>query len=157
MALWPARLFAAATAFPLALLARFLRKGRGVRLPGLPTPYDIIAGFHPAFRRSLLAAMSATAACLIAYLFILSPHGMISRQKVKAMIAEKETELTRMRETNQALRNDIALLAGDTETIESVAREELNLAYPGESVYRERDSGPPAYVLNVSGTPRREN
>lgn len=50
---------------------------------------------------------------------------------------------------NQALRDEIARLDGDAETIEAMARNELNMAFPNESIYRPREEGPPAYVMNV--------
>ena len=121
----------------------------------LPSPrqprslYDLVASLRPATRRRLIGVLSFSIFLLSIWLFILAPRGLITRTALAEMIAASVATNEAILAKNQALRDEIARLEDDVETIEAMARNELNMAFPNESIYRPREEGPPAYVMNV--------
>ena len=121
----------------------------------LPSPrqphslYDLVAALRPATRRCLIGVLSFGIFLLSIWLFILAPRGLVTRTALSEMIATSVAMNEAILAKNEALRDEIARLEGDAETIEAMARNELNMAFPNESIYRPREDGPPAYVMNV--------
>jgi cell division protein FtsB len=121
----------------------------------LPVPreprslYDLVASLQPPTRRCLIGVLSFGIFLLSIWLFIFAPRGLVTRTSLSEMIASSVAMNEAIIAKNQALREEIARLDGDAETIEAMARNELNMAFPNESIYRPREEGPPAYVMNV--------
>lgn len=124
----------------------------GALLPAPREPrtlYDLVASLQPATRRCLIGVLAFGVVILTTWLFIFTPRGLIARTALADMIAAGEATNAAIEAENLALQAEIARLENDDEMIETVARNELNLALPDESIYRPREAGPPAYVLKV--------
>lgn len=121
------------------------------RLPGVRVPeaYDLISRLSPVTRRQAIVALAATAVVLMAHLYIFAPRGLVARNKLHDMIETKREELAAAQAANRALATEIVALRDDTETIESIARNELSMARPQETIYRARRDTVPAYVLSM--------
>lgn len=103
----------------------------------------------PRTRNALIATLGMTLLAISCWMFLFAPKGLLARNELRAEMMAKRTEIEELKQGNRALREQIVLLTSDTDTIESIARNELNLAMPGETVYRTwREEGPPRYVLN---------
>jgi cell division protein FtsB len=63
-------------------------------------------------------------------------------QRERAVVLARE--LSTLREENERLARDIAALRADPAAIERIAREELGLARPGETVFLIREPSPAA-------------
>jgi cell division protein FtsB len=87
-----------------------------------------------------LASFIAVIALVVAALF--GDRGMLhliaQRERAEALAREIED----LRATNRRLAADIAALKSDPTAIERVAREQLGLARPGETVFLLRESSP---------------
>ncbi len=115
------------------------------------SPYGLIALVSPQSRRVLVIGLGITLALFCSWIFLFAPKGLIARNDLRATMSEKREEIEALKRTNRELQQQIAMLTSDTDTIESIARNELNLALPGETIYRTvREDGPPRYVLNPS-------
>ena len=68
---------------------------------------------------------------------LLSPeHGILKVQKVKRIKAQLEDDITLLKQANAQLVADINTMQTDPFRQEKIAREELNMALPGEIVYK---------------------
>ncbi len=68
---------------------------------------------------------------------LLSPeNGILKVQEVKRIKAQLEYEITLLKQTNAQLADDIDTMQTDPFQQEKIAREELNMALPGEIVYK---------------------
>lgn len=111
--------------------------------------YALIALLAPRTRRVMMIGLGITLATCCSWIFLFAPKGLMARNELRATMLEKHGEIETLKKTNRDLQQQIALLSSDTDTIESIARNELNLALPGETIYRTiREDGPPRYVLN---------
>lgn len=137
------RSFAGRPGFPI-------RAGRFPSLPGGEwSLYALVSSVQPRTRRAFITCLAATLGVICCWLFIFAPKGLLARHELREVMEEKRTEIEDLKRGNQDLQRQIAMLAGDTDTIESIARNELNLALPGETIYRTlEEDGPPRYVLN---------
>jgi cell division protein FtsB len=90
-------------------------------------------------RAATLASFIALVALVVAALF--GDRGMLHliAQKQKAESLAREIE--ELRSLNQKLATEIAALKGDPSSIEHLAREQLGLARPGETVFLIREGG----------------
>lgn len=115
--------------------------------------YALVSLIPPRSRRALIMCMAATLSVICCWLFIFAPKGLLARNELRGVMEEKRREIEELKRGNRDLQHQIAMLAGDTDTIESIARNELNLALPGETIYRTfEEDGPPRYVLNPGAT-----
>lgn len=111
--------------------------------------YALVSLIQPRTRRALITCLATTLGVICCWLFIFAPKGLLARNELRGVMEEKRMEIEELKRGNQDLQRQIAMLAGDTDTIESIARNELNLALPGETIYRTlEEDGPPRYVLN---------
>jgi len=68
---------------------------------------------------------------------LLSPEdGILKVQEVKRIKAQLEDDITYLKQANAQLAADIATMQTDPFRQEKIAREELNMALPGEIVYK---------------------
>lgn len=87
-------------------------------------------------RRRLAVAVGAIAvAALLVYLFVFGRHGYLRQRELARENDRLARELERVREENEQLKRELAHL-DDAEAVEKLAREELGLVRPGETVYR---------------------
>ena len=70
---------------------------------------------------------------------VFGERGLIETLRARRMHRVASADLARLRDENQSLRDRASRLRSDPGTIESVAREELGLARPGELVVTIRD------------------
>ena len=90
-------------------------------------------------RAATLASLIALAALVVAALF--GDRGMLhliaQRQRAESLAREIED----LRTVNRKLASEILALKGDPGSIERLAREQLGLARPGETVFLIREAG----------------
>ena len=68
---------------------------------------------------------------------LLSPeNGILKVQEVKRIKAQLEDDITLLEQTNAQLADNINIMQTDPFRQEKIAREELNMALPGEIVYK---------------------
>jgi cell division protein FtsB len=91
-------------------------------------------------RAATLASLIALIALVVASLF--GDRGMLHLIAQKERAEALAREIEDLREENRRLARDIAALKSDPAAIERLAREELGLARPGETVFLIRESGP---------------
>ena len=95
---------------------------------------------HLRRRAATLASLIALIALVVASLF--GDRGMLHLIAQKERAEALAREIEDLREENRRLARDIAALKSDPAAIERLAREELGLARPGETVFLIRESGP---------------
>ena len=81
----------------------------------------------------LLLAIVAVAASIF-----LGPHGIRHLQQLRAERQQLGVVAVQLMQRNAALRDEVARLRGDDSYLEELARGELNLVRPDETVYRFR-------------------
>lgn len=67
---------------------------------------------------------------------IFGTHGFLAMQRTKKEILKVQTDLDRLNAENQRLADDVKALKSDPHKIESIARDELGLAKPGEVIIK---------------------
>ncbi|RMH57028.1 MAG: septum formation initiator family protein [Candidatus Hydrogenedentota bacterium] len=156
---------------PLALLPLLQRVAARVRVPGFrtqtsrehrpsrrpPSPrrpqkrslslYDIVSLIPPARRRRLIVSLLLLASFLCTYLYLFSPTGYLARHRLAGIVAREEEHVESLRRERDALATEVDRLTRDPHTIERLARDELNMAYPNETIYRLPDGSPPAFAM----------
>lgn len=95
---------------------------------------------HLRRRAATLASLIALIALVVASLF--GDRGMLHLIAQKERAEALAREIDELREENERLARDIAALKSDPAAIERLAREELGLARPGETVFLIRESSP---------------
>lgn len=89
-----------------------------------------------------LASVIALIALVVGSLF--GDRGVLQLLAEKEKAADLARQIDELRAENGRLARDIAALRSDPRSIERLAREELGLARPGETVFVIRDDAPPA-------------
>jgi cell division protein FtsB len=90
-------------------------------------------------RAATLASFIALAALVVAALF--GDRGMLHLMAQEQRAETLAREIEGLRAENQRLASEIAALKNDPSSIEHLAREQLGLARPGETVFLLRESG----------------
>jgi cell division protein FtsB len=75
---------------------------------------------------------------------IVGEKGLLALLQARRDFAAVERALERARQENAALRNQVRRLREDPAAIEEIARRELGLIKPGETLFIIRDVAPPA-------------
>ncbi len=95
-------------------------------------------------RWALLLAFFLSSTVLAIALF--RPGGVLEVYQLSERVQAAKDEISALGEENAELRGEIETLQGDPRTLERIAREELGLVKPGETVYEfieeEEDDGP---------------
>ena len=73
---------------------------------------------------------------------IFGRHGFLAMRQKKREILEVQANIDRLNKENQQLASDIADLRSNPQAIESIARDELNLAKPGEYIIKIPQASP---------------
>jgi|SRR5215472_14934107 cell division protein FtsB len=67
---------------------------------------------------------------------IFGPHGYLAMRRTKIEMERVEGEIVRLNKENAALSDEVKALKSDPHKIESIARDELGLARPGELIIK---------------------
>jgi len=67
---------------------------------------------------------------------IFGTHGFLAMQRTKKEIQKVQADIDRLNAENQRLADDVKALKSDPHKIESIARDELGLAKPGEVIIK---------------------
>jgi cell division protein FtsB len=127
------RAIASETALVLAIEIWYFRHAMDRQTP---TPPDAAEG-RPALRqrrepRRFWSHAAVFAACVLLANGLFGERGLMDRIRARRVSVVAMRDLDRLKRDNAALREHARLLRDDPATIESVAREELGLARPGE-------------------------
>lgn len=95
-------------------------------------------------RVAFLVSAVVTIVFLISYVF--SDRGISQLQRAQQRVHSLEEDVERLRDENAKLREQLRDLDESTFPIEAIAREDLGLARPGETVYLLREQ--PSEVSN---------
>jgi cell division protein FtsB len=79
---------------------------------------------------------------LLAILSAVGERGLIPLYRLSRTRAELQREVTRLRESNAQLAGEVRALREDAVRLEAIARDELGLVRPGDSVYDFRPPPP---------------
>ena len=83
-----------------------------------------------------MLAFALIFAAFLLYLFVaFSDHGFLAMYHAKARLRAVEAELKNAKRENTGLKEAIAALRDHPESLESLAREELRMVKPGETLY----------------------
>jgi cell division protein FtsB len=93
-------------------------------------------------RRSILQALIVFVIVVLAVDGLVGEKGLIETMQARRQYREVEASLEQLQQDNARLREKKKLLTNDPATIESVAREELGLIRPGETLFIIRDAKP---------------
>ncbi len=126
-----------------------MKRWPGVNAPRIPSLYDLVSSVSPLSRKYAVVSMSLTLAVLMTHIYVFSSRGYIARGELREVIEGRMEKVEAARKVNAALTLEIAALKNDPETIEAIARNELSMARPRESIYRSRRDTLPAYVLSM--------
>lgn len=75
--------------------------------------------------------------CAVVLAKLLSPEdGILKVREVQRIKAQLEDEIAQLEQANAQLRTDIEVMQTDPFQQEKIAREELNMALPGEIIYK---------------------
>ena len=106
----------------------------------------------PPLRRWLLL-LAPVLGLAILYSVLAGPRGLLKVQDLRARQEAMEREIDSLSRVRDALLEEKKRLLTDTAYIEHLARKELGMARPGETVYRFVD-GEAVDTGNGGGTPR---
>lgn len=67
---------------------------------------------------------------------VFGTHGFLAMRRTKKQIQAVQTDLARLNRENQQLADEVKELKSDPHKIESIARDELGLAKPGEVIIK---------------------
>ena len=93
-------------------------------------------------RRTALHALLVFAIVVLAVDGLVGEKGLIETMQARRQYREVEASLEQLQQDNARLRESRRLLTDDPATIEGVAREELGLIRPGETLFIIRDAKP---------------
>ena len=94
--------------------------------------------------RRLLAGLFFFVVCVLIVDALVGDQGLIATMRARKQYDELAAELARLRSENAGLRDEARRLREDPAAIEEIARRELGLMSPGETLFIIRDIDPPA-------------
>ncbi|MFQ6672815.1 MAG: septum formation initiator family protein [Candidatus Tectimicrobiota bacterium] len=97
---------------------------------------------RPLYLPHIVFALSAVATALIVLLTLFGQRGLMEVYALSQKIRATSEEIALYEQKNKALQDRIENLKHDPYTIEQIAREELGLVKPGETVYEFVDEPP---------------
>ena len=92
--------------------------------------------------RAVLNALLIFAIVVLAVDGLVGEKGLIETMQARRQYRQIEASLERLQQENARLRETMRLLRDDPATIEGVAREDLGLIRPGETLFIIRDAKP---------------
>ncbi len=101
---------------------------------------------HEAGARRRRRRIRLVAACLgvLALASVLGNRSLVQIYQMNRTRAALEEEIARLKEANVALASEVRSIQEDPERLEGLAREDLGLVKPGETIYQFRREAPPA-------------
>jgi cell division protein FtsB len=94
--------------------------------------------------RRILTGVFFFVACVLVVDALVGDQGLVATFRARKQYDELTSELTRLRSENAGLREEARRLREDPAAIEEIARRELGLMSPGETLFIIRDVDPPA-------------
>lgn len=67
---------------------------------------------------------------------ILGPHGFLAMRRTQKELEQLRADTARLNQENDQLADRVTSLKSDPKSIERIAREEMNLARPGEMIFK---------------------
>jgi len=106
--------------------------------------------------RAAIFALALISIALIVH-EIFGEHGLVALRRQRKEIDSLQRQIQQLQKENQELADHVKALKSDPQAIESLAREQLRLARPGEIIYvlpeKERQEGPPAATAAAKPPP----
>jgi cell division protein FtsB len=94
--------------------------------------------------RRILTGVFFFVACVLVVDALVGDQGLVATFRARKQYDELASELARLRSENAGLREEARRLREDPAAIEEIARRELGLMSPGETLFIIRDIDPPA-------------
>lgn len=94
--------------------------------------------------RRILTGVFFFVACVLVVDALVGDQGLVATIRARKQYDELTSELARLRSENAGLREEARRLREDPAAIEEIARRELGLMSPGETLFIIRDIDPPA-------------
>jgi cell division protein FtsB len=94
--------------------------------------------------RRLLAGLFFFVVCVLVVDALVGDQGLVATIRARKQYDHLAADLARLRSENAALREEARRLREDPAAIEEIARRELGLMSPGETLFIIRDIDPPA-------------
>lgn len=66
---------------------------------------------------------------------VFGPHGFLAMRRTQQELDQLRADIARLNQENGGLADQVTALKTDPKTIERIAREEMNLARPGEMIF----------------------
>ena len=94
--------------------------------------------------RRVLAGLFFFVVCVLVVDALVGDQGLMATMRARKQYDELISDLSRLRYENASLREEARRLREDPAAIEEIARRELGLMSPGETLFIIRDVEPPA-------------
>lgn len=94
--------------------------------------------------RRVLAGLFFFVVCVLVVDALVGDQGLMATMRARKQYDELVSDLARVRNENASLREEARRLREDPAAIEEIARRELGLMSPGETLFIIRDAEPPA-------------
>jgi cell division protein FtsB len=106
---------------------------------------QIIAGSRTQRRgRRLLVGLFGFVVCVLAVDALVGDHGLVATIRARKQYNHLAADLARLRNENAGLRSEAQRLREDPRAIEEIARRELGLMSPGETLFIVKDVPDPS-------------
>ena len=101
---------------------------------------------QPAQRRGrrILTGLFVFVVCVLVVDALVGDQGLVATMRARKQYDQLAADLERLRAENAGLREDARRLREDPAAIEEIARRELGLMSPGETLFIVKDIDPPA-------------
>ncbi|HUO83719.1 MAG TPA: septum formation initiator family protein [Thermoanaerobaculia bacterium] len=83
----------------------------------------------------LVVLLSIVLTIVFVVSFVFSEEGIAELQRAQKRVSDLDREVERLRSENERLRRELETLRSSTYAYEKIAREDLGMAKPGETVY----------------------
>lgn len=93
--------------------------------------------------RRILGGLFFFAVCVLVVDALVGDQGLVATMRARKQYDELAADLARLRAENAGLREDARRLREDPAAIEEIARRELGLMSPGETLFIVKDVDPP--------------
>jgi cell division protein FtsB len=113
--------------------------------------------FRPRLSHKWVLYGWASLIILLLFHAVVGERGAIHLWRLQGEKVKLDEQNYRLQKDNEALREKISRLRTDNFYLEKIAREELNLAHPGEIIYRFRSSQPEGNKSRVPSVPASES
>ena len=109
-----------------------------------PTPATITLQGAQRRGRRILAGLFFFVVCVLVVDALVGDQGLVATMRARKQYDELASDIARLRNQNASLREEAHRLREDPAAIEEIARRELGLMSPGETLFIIRDVESPA-------------